>query len=173
MYILDLAPSTHPWTPSQAWLLIKSLAASPSLRYNELLLSDILKSSPSGSSGDTILQSLEQAELITILSSPNGRPYAVRPGKPVYQAAFKRLVEDEVLRARLDLGILGELTKIETATIDKCEQELKLLGELPGQPSEIRPRVKSLLGKIWTSQEKVEGFERESVTLKKLLGREF
>ena len=78
-----------------------------------------------------------------------------------------------MLRARLDLGILGELTKIETATIDKCEQELKLLGGLPGQPSEIRPRVKSLLGKIWTSQEKVEGFERESAALKKVLGREF
>lgn len=172
MYILDLSPSTHPWTPSQAWLLIKSLAASPSLRYNEVLLSDILKTS-SGSSGDTILQSLEQAELISILSSPNGRPYAIKAGKPVYQAAFKKLVEDEVLRARLDLVILGELVKGETATIEKCEQELKLLGGLPGQPREVRPRVKALLGKIWTSQEKVEGYERESGALKKVLGREF
>ena len=168
MYILDLSPSAHPWTSSQAWLLIKSLAAEPSLRYNELLLSDILKSS-----GDTILHSLEQAELITILSSPNGRPYAVKPGKPVYQAAFKRLVEDKVLRARLDLGILGELVKIETATIEKCEQELKLLGELPGQPSEVKPRVKSLLSKIWVSQTKIEGFERESAGLKAVLGKEF
>ena len=168
MYILDLSPSTHPWTSSQAWLLIKSLAAEPSLRYNELLLSDILKSS-----GDTILHSLEQAELITILSSPNGRPYAVKPGKPVYQAAFKRLVEDKVLRARLDLGILGELVKIETATIEKCEQELKLLGELPGQPSEVKPRVRSLLSKIWVSQTKIEGFERESAGLKTVLGKEF
>ena len=168
MYILDLSPSTHPWTSSQAWLLIKSLAADPSLRYNELLLSDILKSS-----GDTILHSLEQAELITILSSPNGRPYAVKPGKPVYQAAFKRLVEDKVLRARLDLGILGELVKIETATIEKCEQELKLLGELPGQPNEVKPRVKSLLSKIWVSQTKIEGFERESAGLKTVLGKEF
>ena len=172
MYILDLSPSNHPWTASQAWLLIKSLATTPSLRYNELLLSDTIKSSPSSASGDSILQSLEQAELITILSS-NGRPYAVKPGKPVYQAAFKRLVDDEVLRARLDLGILGELTKIETATIDKCEQELRLLGELPGQPSEVRPRVKFLLGKIWGSQEKIEGYERESGVLKKVLGKEF
>ena len=169
MYILDLSPSSHPWTSSQAWLLIKSLAANPSLRYNELLLSDIIKSS---SSGDVILQALEQAELITILSA-NGRPYAVKPGKPVYQAAFQRLVDDEVLRARLDLGILGELTKIETAIIDKCEQELKLLGELPGQPSEVRPRVKYLLAKIWASQEKVESYDKESGALKKLLGRNF
>ena len=172
MYILDLSPSTHLWTPSQAWLIIKSLATTPSLRYNELLLSDTIKSSPSGASGDSILQALEQAELITILSS-NGRPHAVKPGKPVYQAAFKRLVEDEVLRARLDLGIIGELTKVEIATIDKCEQELKLLGELPGQPSEVRPRVKFLLGKIWGRQEKVEGYERESGVLKKVLGRDF
>ena len=70
-------------------------------------------------------------------------------------------------------GILSELTKIETATIEKCEQELKLLGELPGQPSEVRPRIKSLLGKIWASQEKVEGYERESAVLKKVLSREF
>jgi hypothetical protein len=158
------------WTAEQAWLLIKQLATSEtaSLRYNEILLSDTFKGN-----GDAVLQALEQAELISIVVSPNGRPKSIKPGKPVYWPAFKRLTEDPVLRARLDLAILAELIKIETTTIDKCENELKLLAELPTQPWEITPRVKWLLGKIGTSQGKVEGYEREGGILKKVLQEEF
>ncbi|KAL8695821.1 MAG: hypothetical protein Q9224_003136, partial [Gallowayella concinna] len=136
MYILDISSSSsngssssRPWTPEQAWLLIKSLASTPSLRYNELLLSDTFKSS------DAALLALEQFELITIISQ-NGRPHSIKPGKPVYQAAFKQLVSDRVLKARLDLAVLNQLMGIETKAIDKAEAELSLLGGLPGQPRE-------------------------------------
>ena len=166
MYILDV-DKTRQWTAEQAWLLIKSLAESETLRYNELLLSDTYKSG-----GEATLQALEQAELITIVSS-NGRPKSIKPGKPVYTAAFKTLTEDHVLKARLDLAILSELIKIETSGIDKCESELNLLGQLPGQPAEIRGRINWLLGKLRSGQEKVEGYERESGVLKKILSKEY
>ena len=165
MYILD--SSARNWTPEQAWLLVKQLAESESLRYNELLLSDIFKSD-----GEGVLQSLEQAEMITIVSS-NGRPTSIKPGKPVYSAAFKQLIEDHVLKARLDLAILSQLIKIETQGIDKYESELNLLANLPGSPKETRGRAKWLLGKLWTSQNKVEGYERESAGLKKVLMQEY
>ena len=165
MYILDSSP--RKWTPEQAWLLVKQLAGSESLRYNELLLSDIFKSD-----GEGVLQSLEQAEMITIVSS-NGRPTSIKPGKPVYSAAFKQLTEDHVLKARLDLAILSQLIKIETQGIDKYEAELNLLANLPGSPKETRGRAKWLLGKLWTSQNKVEGYERESAGLKKVLMQEY
>ena len=141
MYILDSSPRN--WTPEQAWLIVKSLAYTECLRYNELLLSDIFKSG-----GEATLQALEQAEMITIVSS-NGRPTRIKPGKPVYAAAFRQLTEDHVLKARLDLAILTQLIKVETAGIDKYEAELNLLAALPGQPKEVRGRVRWLLGKLW------------------------
>ena len=75
MYILDLSPSAHPWTPLPSLaphqiprlLPLPPLQRAPPLRHPQILPVRIAP-------GDTILQSLEQAELITILSSPNGRP---------------------------------------------------------------------------------------------------
>ena len=141
MYILDSSP--RQWTPEQAWLIIESLASTDSLRYNELLLSDIFKSG-----GEATLQALEQAEMISIVSS-NGRPTSIKPGKPVYAAAFRQLTEDHVLKAKMDLTVLTQLIKAETLGIDKYEAELNLLGNLPGQPREVQGRVRWLLGKLW------------------------
>jgi hypothetical protein len=76
---------TRHWSAEQAWMLIKQLAKKESLRYNEVLLDDILKTG-----GEKVLRALEQAELISIVSGPNGRPSTIRPGKPVYHPAFKR-----------------------------------------------------------------------------------
>ncbi|KAF2156025.1 hypothetical protein K461DRAFT_220996 [Myriangium duriaei CBS 260.36] len=155
------------WTCPQAWYLVKQLAGSESLRYNEILLSDVYKTG-----GEAALTALEQAELITI-QSYNGRAYSVKPGRPVYFSAFKRLVEDSVLASKLDLAVLAESIKAETQTIEKCEQELHLLGELPKQPAELTGRVQWLLGKIQTSQVKVEGLETQSAALKKVLTTEY
>jgi len=162
------------WLQVQAWLLIKQLAASESasLRYNELILSDTFKSSATAGP-DAVIQALEQAELISVVVSSNGRPYSIKPGKPVYYAAFQKLVEDRVLQSRFDLAIAAELIKIETASIDKYESELKLLGDLPSQPKEIVGRVRWLLNKIAGSQANVEKYEKESSGLKAVLASEF
>ena len=165
MYILDSGSRT--WSPEQAWLIVKSLAGAESIRYNELLLSDIFKSG-----GEATLKALEQAEMISIVSS-NGRPTAIKPGKPVYSAAFQQLIEDRVLKSQLDLAILSQLIKIETQDIDKCEAELSLLSRLEGQPLETRARSKWLLGKLFTGQSKIERYDAESGALKKILQQEY
>lgn len=170
MYIFgaeDEGGSRH-WSAEQAWMLIKELAQKESLRFNEVLLDDILKAG-----GETVLRALEQAELISIGSGPNGRPSTIKPGKPIYLPAFKRLTEDRVLKSRLDLAILTHLTKIETATIDKCESELLLLSKLKSQPAQMAGRAQYLLNKMMASQEKVEKYELESKGLKKVLGQEY
>lgn len=164
----DSADAARQWNPEQAWLLIKQLAARETLRYNEVLLSDSYKSG-----GEKVLQALEQAELISIVSGTNGRPAAIKPGKPVYQPAFKLLTEDLVLRSRLDLAVLSELIKIENGNIGKYEGELRLLSKLKKQPAELAPRVQWLLGKLAQSQGKVEKYEKESGALKKVLGEEY
>jgi RNA12 protein len=162
MFVLDVDVASRKWTPQQAWLLISELAEEGSLRYNEILLSDLYKDA-----GEATLQALENSELITI-SSSNGRPHAVKPGKPVYQAAFKYLVQDQVLKSRMDLAIYTQLIGVENKNIEKYENELKLLTEASARPS-FMSRVQWLLGKADASQQKIEKYEAESAKLKKVL----
>ena len=159
MYLLTVDKAERKWSPEQAWYLVKSLAANPELRYNEVLLSNTFASSltATASNGEAVLEALSAAELISI-KTYKGRPQSIKAGRPVYQAAFKLLTEDKVLKSRLDLAILTELTKIETKSIDKYETELSVLGSLPRQPREVAPRVQFLLNKLQASQAKVEGW---------------
>jgi len=174
MYLLTVDKGERKWSAEQAWYLVKSLAENESLRYNEVLLSNTFASSlsPSASNGESVLESLSAAELISI-KSYKGRPQTIKAGRPVFLAAFQMLCEDKVLKSRLDLAILTELTKIETKSIDKYETELNMLGNLPKQPREVAPRVQFLLSKLAASQTKVEGWEKEMGALKKVLMDEF
>lgn len=162
-----LLTDAREWTPQQAWTIVRDLSRADALRYNEVLLTDAYKSG-----GEKALAALEQAELITV-QSLNGRPYSIKPGKPVFQSAFQRLVKDKVLAAKMDLAVLGEAIGNENKSIDKYEQELHLLGELPNQPGQLALRVRWLLEKVAGSQAKIEGYEKESAGLKKVLQSEF
>ncbi|TGO56225.1 hypothetical protein BOTNAR_0228g00130 [Botryotinia narcissicola] len=174
MYLLSAEKGDRKWSVEQAWYLVNSLAENDTLRYNQVLLSDTFKSSltSSASNGENVLEALSAAELITIKTF-KGRPQSIKAGKPVYQAAFKMLSEDRVLRSRLDLAVLTELTKIETKSIDKYENELVMLGTLPKQPHEVGPRIQYLLDKLAASQRKVEAWEKEMGSLKKVLMVEY
>lgn len=160
MYLLD---GERSWTPQQAWVLIKELAANEQLKYNELLLNDMFSKN-----GEHVLQTLEQAELITI-SSINGRPNKIKAGKPVYLSAFQYLLDDDVLRSRMDLSIISQLAAKEQSNIQSWENELKMLGELPGTPAEIQPRIRYLLSKAAASQEKIVQYDAKSAKLKRVL----
>ncbi|TAQ84627.1 hypothetical protein B7494_g7058 [Chlorociboria aeruginascens] len=130
MYLLTGENTDRKWSPQQAWLLVKSLAENDTLRYNETMLSNTFASSltSSASSGESVLEALSAAELISI-KTYKGRPQIIKAGKPVYQAAFKLLTEDHVLKSRLDLAIVSELAKIETKSIEKYEAELNILAD--------------------------------------------
>jgi RNA12 protein len=174
MFLLTVGKGNAKYSTEQAWHLIKSLAKNDTLRYNEVLLSNTFASSltPSASNAEAALESLSAAELISI-KTYKGRPQTIKAGKPVYQAAFKLLTEDRVLKSRLDLAVLTELTKIETKSIDKYETELNMLGSLPRQPREVAPRVQFLLGKLAVSQAKIQAWEKEMATLKTVLLHEY
>lgn len=164
MYLLDAEKS---WSPQQAWTLIKELAENEELKYNELLLNDMFSKN-----GEQSLQTLEQAELISI-TSVNGRPNKIKPGKPVYLSAFQYLTEDEVLHSRLDLSIFKMLAAGENSTIQSCEEELQKLAELPGTPAQMKPRIKYLLDKAAASQEKIVNYEAKIGRLKKILSEKY
>ncbi|KAL8365287.1 hypothetical protein RB595_004203 [Gaeumannomyces hyphopodioides] len=162
--------SEKAWSNEQAWHLIREIAAKGTLRYNEILLSPTFASSttPSAADGAAAVEALASAELITVTSA-RGRPQAVKAGRPVYQAAFALLAEDNVLKARMDLAVATELVKIETKKIDKVEAEMALLAMLPKQPAGVGRRAQYLVDSLSVSHGKVVALEAEIEGLKIIL----
>ena len=168
IFILGTDSMTPQWTREQAWHLIKSLACSKdgTLLYNKVLLSDLFKDN-----GEATLHALAQSELISV-GTDEGFPRYIKPGKPVYRAAFQRLVENTTLQGRLDMLILSQLMNNENSSISKYEQELQVLGSLPKYPWELTSRIEWLLRKIHGSQAKILKYESESAALSKILQNE-
>lgn len=165
LYFLDGSEvKKRKWTPEQAWYLVKSLVTDESLRYNEILLHDFFKKD-----GEDAVQALEQAEMISIVNK-NGRPYAIKPGKPVYRAAFEKLTNDQVLRAKMDWDSLKAIGKREAIEMKKWEDELSLLTS--GGVTKGR-RVDWLWKKLDASQKKVDDAEKEMAVLKKVLSKNY
>ena len=128
---------------------------------------------PTFGQDETPLHELAQAELISISSSPEGRPAILKPGRPVFSSAFRLIAEDTVFNAKMELGRLGFLAGEEKKGIDKAEEELSRLKELPAaQLKEIEPRIRYLLSKIAGSQKNIEMFEAEMGKMKKILQSE-
>lgn len=170
IYILGAESTERLWNSQQAWILIRELAKNEGkLRYNQIILSDVFKSAKNP---DAILQALEQAELISIVSE-GGRPSSIKPGKPVFLSAFRLLAEDRVLQARLNIAMLSEQMKTQSASIDKNCSELSMLAQLPKQPTELTDRIKWLLRNVQASQKDIEYCEAKAVELKQILQTEF
>ncbi|KAF4980928.1 hypothetical protein FZEAL_3173 [Fusarium zealandicum] len=162
------------WSSQQAWHLIKSLVQNPSLRYNHIILSAPFSSAASAKAADAdaALDSLASAELIAV-NTYQGRPMTITAGKPLHQAAFSVLLHDRVLRAKMDYDALNDMSKAETRSVDKVENELALLGTLPRQTGETAGRINFLLRKLEDSQTKISKWDREMTELKKFLSEEF
>lgn len=168
IFILGAETPSSQYSREQAWNLIKSLAQSKdgTLLYNKVLLGDLFKDN-----GEATLRALEQSELISI-GTDKGFPRYIKPGKPVYRAAFQRLVENKTLQGRLDLLILTQLIGNENASIKKYEEELQVLGSLPKYPWELTSRIEWLLRKVHGSQAKILKYESDSASLSKILQKE-
>jgi hypothetical protein len=155
------------WTQEQAWTLVKTLSTTPQISYNAILLDPLF------ALDETPLHELAQAELISISSSPEGRPAVIKPGRPVFSAAFALLAGDKVFNAKMELGRLTFLQGEEKKIIEKAEEELARLKELPQpQLKEIERRIGYLLRKIQGSQRNIEQFDGEMDVVKKVLKKE-
>lgn len=159
-YIFDRSPA---WSAEEAWSLIKSLAASNELSYNELLSSETFHPD-----GESTLQALEEAGLIAITWA-NGRPDTIKPGRPVSRHAFQRLTRDPVLTAKLDLDNLTRAAGRETQRIDQYEAELKLIAGLPKGAAGLLSRIEWLGNRLLECQARLERYESESGVLRKSL----
>ncbi|KAJ2377863.1 mitochondrial escape protein 2 [Coemansia sp. RSA 2607] len=110
----------HTWTPEQFWYLLTELARDGSVEY------DRMHSSTLFSGNDAALLGLAEAQLIT-MTYDNDRPSRIRPGRPVYKAAFERIIEDPGFASSMNIKMNKKFIELETAKIRKAEEELALL----------------------------------------------
>ncbi|KAG0042886.1 mitochondrial escape protein 2 [Gryganskiella cystojenkinii] len=159
------------WTPIQFWTVLRELAVSDVVSYDELKIHPLFKND------EAPFSAMEQAELINI-GHKNGRPYSVRPGKPIYRAAFQEILADDGFAAVMDLESSTFLDKEEMAKVAKWEGELRELSNLlhtdgswifgGGRvPKEVDGRVKWLMKKLQESHVKIEKYEKEMIQAKK------
>lgn len=159
-----------PWKPEQAWIVLKQLAKHDELSYAEVLLEFPFKGD------EAALRAMEHAELISITTT-DGLPISIRPGKPVYRYVFQRLVNDNIFRAVQDIGYNNKAIAAEEATIKKCEEELltlKTIGlevgnSIWGGTGAAGSRATYLLEKMRASQEKIVAKEKDVKRLKVVL----
>ncbi|GAA93978.1 uncharacterized protein L969DRAFT_92918 [Mixia osmundae IAM 14324] len=160
--------SNLPWTRSHAWAICKQLSANDELKYSDTLHNTF-------KDNDKALHALEQSEIISIVHR-DGRPSAIKPGKPVYRSAFQRLTSDPIFFALNELASAEKAIATAEADIAAAEKDLVSLGQLFSQdkgrwifgnssavPVEIASRVDGLLAKmraaedaITASNEKIE-----------------
>ncbi|KAG0096400.1 mitochondrial escape protein 2 [Podila epicladia] len=160
------------WSPIQFWAVMKELANHDSVNFDELKIHPLFKN-------DEAFSAMEQAELVTI-SHRNGRPFVVRPGKPIYRAAFQEILSDEGFAAVMDLESSTFLEKEEMVKVAKWEGELRELSNLlhtdgtwifggGRTPKEVETRVKWLMKKLAESHSKIEKYEQEATRAKKVV----
>ncbi|KAF9106445.1 mitochondrial escape protein 2 [Mortierella sp. GBA35] len=158
------------WTPIQFWTVMKQLAAQDVVSFDELKIHPLFKND------ETPFGAMEQAELISI-NHKNGRPFSIRPGKPIYRAAFQEILSDEGFKAVMDLESATFLDKEEMVKVTKWEGELRELSNLLHQdgswlfgggrvPKEVDVRVKWLMKKLAESHAKIEKYEQDMLSAK-------
>ncbi|KAF9115099.1 mitochondrial escape protein 2 [Mortierella sp. AM989] len=163
------------WTPLQFWTVMKRLASGDPANFDELRIHPLFKNE------EAPFAAMEQAELISIVHK-NGRPFAVRPGKPIYTAAFQDIVADVGFCAVMDIESASRLEKEEMANVAKWEAELKELSSLMRDdgswlfgggkvPKEVDARVKWLMTKLAESHAKIEKYEQDITAAKQAIAR--
>ncbi|KAF7800270.1 hypothetical protein EIP86_011517 [Pleurotus ostreatoroseus] len=160
-----------PWSREQAWFLLKQLAKHGEVPYYQVLIDLPFKGD------ETALREMEHSELISIITQ-HGRPSIIRPGKPVYKYVFERLVEDSIFQANQDYALNQKLIAANETIVKACEDELLTLKEVEagtshwwGSRRAVSSRGEYLLKKMRVAEEKIEAFEKQNNSLKKVLSR--
>ncbi|KDR81387.1 hypothetical protein GALMADRAFT_58608 [Galerina marginata CBS 339.88] len=159
------------WTRYQAWKVLKLLSKSSEVGYYDILVDFPFKGDESA------LRGMEHAELISI-STKDGRPSTIRPGKPVFRWVFERVVNDKVFQATQELGYNEKQISDAETKIQAYQQELTVLVDT--MQKERRPwwsvrrspcleRARYVGDKLATATRKVETLERKNMELKKVL----
>lgn len=155
------------WTPIQFWKIVSLLSKHTEVSFDDLVVHPLFKSDPR-----PLLQ-MERAGLITCIHS-NGRPFSIRPGRPLFYKAFQEMVSDVKLNAFMNLVTAKQLYKDYSAKLKELEVELQILNDTGDRggwivASGVDSRRKWLNGAIGLYSKKVQGYFDDQVRLKKQL----
>ncbi|CAO3616601.1 unnamed protein product [Cunninghamella echinulata] len=144
------------WSVIQFWEIVKLLAEAKTLNYDEMKWGDFFDGK------DKPIRAMEHADLINILHY-DGRPNSIRPAKPIYYTVFKRLTEDTVFAASMEIETFTFLKKEATEKLTKIQDEILSLSQIYNgkPPREIDHRVRYLLSKVKSLQSNIEEYEKK------------
>ncbi|KAF5324550.1 hypothetical protein D9611_004476 [Ephemerocybe angulata] len=167
-----------PWSREQVWHIINLLSKKPEIAYYDIIADFPFKGD------ETALRNMEHAELISI-TTKDGRPSTIRPGKPVFRWVFDKLVQDPVFHAAQEINYNDKAIAKNESTVKACEEELRLLGEImASEPkpwygwivsrrSAARERARYVAEKMLKAEKKVQALDRRNDALKKALANAF
>lgn len=144
---------------SQAWQVIKLLADSESIAYENIFLLPMFKK-------DTvkILQNMENVELIRLVRH-EGVVTDIIPAKPLFTTAFQRMVSDPQIYRTMEKECLMGMIEFEANRIKKFLEELRGFKEVP-EPKLFSQRLKYLSNKIETGSKVITDCETKMAKLK-------
>ncbi|KAK9717133.1 mitochondrial escape protein 2 [Basidiobolus ranarum] len=146
------------WSPIQIWYLIQEIIKNAEVNYDQVVFSRLFNGN------EEALHAMEYSGLISI-NHVHGRPYSVRPGKPIYYSVFAELLQDTQFASKMSILTNKQIISEETEKILKYEQELK---DIHGAfmniriPKEMESRIKWLVENVKSSHEKVATLEKEN-----------
>ncbi|KAJ2334635.1 mitochondrial escape protein 2, partial [Coemansia sp. RSA 2681] len=133
----EVGQCAHTWSPEQFWYLLTELARHESVEY------DRMRNSALFAGNDSALLGLAEAQLITMVYD-NDRPSRIRPGRPVFFAAFNRILDDPGFSSTMAIRMHKAFVGLETAKIRQAEEELALLDVFRASADAYNTRAQAL-----------------------------
>lgn len=140
------------WNTAQIWALMKALSANDHIDYEDLVKIPVFGDSPDT---NNTLSALEKHDMLT-LKRVNGVLDQILTGRPIYRAAFKKLIEDKKIYKLYEINYLSKLLKMEGEKIKKLEEELVSIHKLGDKLSN---RIAYISQKIENSNAKIVAYE--------------
>ncbi|KAJ8325077.1 mitochondrial escape protein 2 [Batrachochytrium dendrobatidis] len=166
--------SKHEWNDVQFWKIVQMLSKFDEVPFDHLVMHPIFK-------GDTqALSQMERNGLITLIHS-HGRPYTIRPGKPIYRSAFTLMTQDTRLVSTMGILTAKQLISDEEKKVRVMEEEMCQLGLLQahdgistasfwtGGSNHIQSRMDYLASKLGDSAKKISNWNNEEARYRKEL----
>lgn len=157
------------WTSVQFWHLLRALSEHGAVSYDAIRMHPLFEipaaNAEGTSQGELALRALERHDLIQLVHRDT-RPFVIHPGKPLYLAAYRYILQDVRLTAVMEQRYQKALIQIEQAKMQKYEAEMAQLAQILEnvQTAGIRKasvdgcesRLKFLGTRLAKSAEKVE-----------------
>lgn len=160
----DESNATHDWTAIQFWKVAESLCKHEEVSFDDVVIHPLFKYNT-----HTLLQ-MERAGLITCVHA-HGRPYLIKPGRPIFMAAFREMMQDEKQVALMGAATNKQLCADYTKSIRDFETELVALRDVDtgsrwGFGSAVGRREAWLLKMIDTYAGKAQEFSDKEIAFK-------